>query len=201
MLIRDSVANFTLNDAFLQEHLNEAQTIDSLRRGMKFLYVRTRAEELSNHGPSPLAISYFRWFAVSGCDYVRIIGHLRHLLDASAPTPAQYQREVLPEVSNFRDKIAAHSAGAQSSSWDTDADRYFSFIGSIAVQGERFWCSPYDFYKTPRNSESGKATNVSFSVTLTHEALMERYGGNVAELEDMARKELRNLLEDDNERD
>lgn len=78
---------------------------------------------VSNNESMRLLANYFNWFSISVVNYIRLIGLLDIMIknnwktkDISSNTAEikkhcnEYLKEVVPEVYNWRNKIAAHSA-------------------------------------------------------------------------------------------
>src|SRR5262249_42968235 len=131
--VLDHIDNIVVPGAVFQEPKNEYAALLCLWDGLEFLYqqalkcdkvVRQRVNpegrlkffgmgnlpELSQGVPIGLLTCAFHWYAVSACQYVRLVGAIAHQQDNTRALPPDYVRAVIPEVLSFRDKVAAHFA-------------------------------------------------------------------------------------------
>jgi hypothetical protein len=122
-----------------------------------------------------LLYCFFQWYSVSACNYVRLIGWLSRQENLQRRTPRQYVDSVIPNVLWFRKKIAAHFVRAGEDSRDTEADRVASVLYQVGFEDGRFY-APIWKVTVRRNSKESTSTNEApWSITETHEALMQRY--------------------------
>lgn len=126
--------------------------------------------------PKGLITCFFHWYAVSLCNYVRLIGHLSKQTDPEGPSPAAYVESVVPEVKWFRDKVAAHFARAANSTHDCEADQDLSVMYAISFLDGRFFAGGWILTKWSKDERS-EAGCEGWSLTQTHEQLAQRYGG------------------------
>jgi len=52
----------------------------------------------------------FHWYAVSGCNFVKLIGWIAFIEGKSLKEPQEYVKTIIPEVLTWRNKVAAHFA-------------------------------------------------------------------------------------------
>lgn len=117
----------------------------------------------------------FHWYAVTACNYARLVGAILYRQDDSLPIPPKYVEKVMPEVLGFRDKVGAHFAWATQHSRDNDAERLASVIPPLTFNDDAFYVG--DLTSTVRKegavSDSGAIT--PWSVTKVQQRLRERY--------------------------
>lgn len=146
-MIVDYIDNLRVTDENKERLNNELQVHRRLARGLEYLYeqvlrietdVRMRIhldgrKHISFAGnnyygrdvPFDLISCSFDWYAVSVCNYVRVVGLLAYGGDQAGGK--QYYYRILPsEVITYRNKVAAHVAFAMSDCRDTQADRMVS---------------------------------------------------------------------------
>lgn len=117
----------------------------------------------------------FQWYAVSACNYVRLVGWLCLKEVPQRTTQIQYVNSVIPNVLWFRDKIAAHFTRAGSDSRDTEADRATSVLYQVGFEDGRFYAPIWKLRIRRNGKENTSSNKAPWSITETHEALMQRY--------------------------
>lgn len=86
--------------------------------------------------PQGLVASAFHWYAVSACNYARLVGFLAYGTPKAA---GEYVERVMPEVLLFRHKIAAHfSITTVARKDDTAADFAASVMFPLSIDDARF---------------------------------------------------------------
>ncbi len=134
---------------------------------------------LPNTIPAPLLVCWFHWYAISACQFVRVVGAIAHQQDNSKPKPLEYVAKVIPEVLKFRDKVAAHYAWSGKNKNDNDAERWASIMPPVAFHMGSFRVGVF-------NTGVGRGANRSFSeaapwgICEVHERLRARYWPNPA---------------------
>jgi len=124
-----------------------------------------------------LLYSLFQWYAVSACNYVRLVGYLAKESGSSKQEALAYVEKVIPNVKWFRDKIAAHPVRASKAEdkRDNEADRIASVIYQVVFDNRRFY-APIWQVTIGRKGQQVRGTNPgSWSITETHEKLIKRY--------------------------
>ncbi len=58
--------------------------------------------------PQDLVACYFHWYAVTVCNYAKLVGWLAN--DGDSIKAREYMERVLPQVYLWRHKVAAHFA-------------------------------------------------------------------------------------------
>lgn len=117
----------------------------------------------------------FQWYSVSACNYVELVGWLCQQEKLQNRTPRQYVDSVIPNVLWFRDKIAAHFARARQDSRDTEADRVVSVLYQVGYDDGRFCAPIWKISLRRKGMKSKSSSEVPWSITETHEALIQRY--------------------------
>lgn len=181
-----------------REPANEYYTLISLAAGLEFLYQQvSRYEEhavqrlspigkrqftmSSNHPalegfPDALLHCAFRWYSVSACDYVRMVGSIACRNDPSRTTrPVDYVRNVVPEVLAFRDKVGAHAAWTMKSAHDCHAERELSVMPTLTFQTNRFVIPGWTLAFRSSGDESDTSAIPPWSLTEVHDRLRQRY--------------------------
>ena len=119
----------------------------------------------------------FRWYSVTVCDYVRLIGWLACGEDAKRAR--RYQYEVIPEVSRWRNKVGAHTAITAPRSDDTPADLFVTSIPWDVAFVDDSFVTTAGHVRVSLGSEEGGSTSredMAWRLTTTHRRLAERYG-------------------------
>jgi hypothetical protein len=147
----DYIANLRLSDEQEKEHLNELRSLAYLATGLRFLYEqvqRVEAEvterlpkdkQVRIFGSSPdmqgisqdLVACAFHWYAVTACNYVKVVGWLANNGDSSEAK--EYMQHVLPQVHLWRHKVAARFAIIDPRKDDNAADLAMSAMFSHIV--------------------------------------------------------------------
>ena len=176
---------------------NEYWALVCLRDGMELLYnqtlqvdeiVRTRLsmdainrcfimgnDPALNGIPKSLLTSYFHWYAISACQYVRTVGAIAFQFDSTRPMPKAYAFDVIPEVVNFRDKVAAHFAWTTKSNHDNEAERLVSVLPPLSFINDSFYVGSM-VLKIRRGTKVSDSRAIQpWSLCRVHERLRTRY--------------------------
>ena len=119
----------------------------------------------------------FRWYSVTACDYVRLIGWLAYGDDVERVL--RYQHKVIPEVSIWRNKVGAHAAIIDPRPADTPADLFVtSMPWDVAFDDDSFIAAAGYLRVWFGSEEGGSASreDMAWRLTTTHRQLAERYG-------------------------
>lgn len=196
-MLKDHIDGFELSDELLQQFANEANALDTLITGLNFHFgqvsnvesvVRSRIEPgtgvfvvgndpLTDGLPMHLITCSFHWYAVSVCNFVRLIGWLHHTHDPTAMRPDHYVEAVLRDVLPFRDKVAAHFARVfpKSNKRDCSAEREISVITNVGFHGDTFVASPLTLALSRGCDSSTSSSLRPWSLTKVHNDLRKRY--------------------------
>lgn len=142
----DHVEQLSLSDDERRLRANELNALLYLAEGLTFLANQVKQIEDSYRGqldprrvefhfgnvpgfewvPRGLLACSFHWYAVSACNYARMVGWLANGDDPKKT--AQYVERVLPSVHLWRNKVAAHFAQTDPRPEDTAADLVASLM-------------------------------------------------------------------------
>jgi len=195
--ILDHIDKITVPGNVFHEPANEYWALICLRDGMEFLYRQAlRCDQavkqqvnpdgkvrfqgggnLPEFSPVPktLLTCAFHWYAISACQYVQTVGAIAYQLDPTRPLPQEYAKRIIPEVTAFRDKVAAHFAWSTKNKRDNDAERLASILPPLTFSNDSFYVGGF----TIAVRRGGKASNSDaiepWSLCKVHEALRERF--------------------------
>jgi hypothetical protein len=195
--VLDHIDNIIVPGEVFREPHNEYYALICLRAGLEFLYhqaahfdevVKQQVNPCDvlqfmgsgnlpefNQIPKTLLICAFHWYAISACQYVRIVGAIAYRQDNSRLIPPQYVKTVIPEVLTFRNKVAAHFAWSTQHSQDNDAERLASILPPLVFINDSFHVGSL----TVALQKSGKASTSNvirpWSICKVHQKLHKRY--------------------------
>jgi len=171
-----------------KEQIEQGRVLESMPaevrksfEGKEFRYVSAGNDPVFSGLNKGLLYCFFQWYAVSACNYVELIGWLCQQQKLQSSTPRQYVDGVISNVLRFRDKIAAHFARARQDSRDTEADRVASVLYQVGYDDGRFYAPIWKLGLRRKGSKSTSSNEAPWSITETHEALMQRYKQKVEE--------------------
>jgi len=193
--IVDHIENFTLSGENLTKYFNELASLRYLSIGLAFLYKQVKKVELTiikQIGPEIRIFSYgndprmrgiprdliacsFHWYSVSVCNYILMVGWIRHTIDPNSPFPWDYVDSLIPEVRAWRDKVSAHFAKADNDRRDTIAEQEVSVFYPIGFYDDAFYASPMSLTMTKKGKRITSKSLQKWSLTKTHEQLQPRY--------------------------
>lgn len=200
--ILDNVMKTGIPEAKRSTYGNELVSLSYLAQGLNYLNMQVlRIEEgvlrnidptkrmiiYGNHPtlrpiPQGLVASAFHWYAVSACNFVRLVGWLIH--DEDCREAQQYVKAVMPPVKMWRDKVGAHFARVKPEKRDSLADLTSSVMFPIAFDDTAFWTGSFNRAVRRSGQSSSSRTDMRWSLTDTHRQLSERYGPTlIAEIE------------------
>lgn len=192
-MIIDHVDKLELADDEVGNYANELGSLDYLAQGLWFLYNQVQRSEASinervgkdkhvlmfGNTPALEAVSQglvacaFHWYAVSVCNYVRMVGWLAY---GQATTSAlDYLKRVIPAVKVWRDEVGAHFAEVSSSKADTPADLAKSVMFPISFNDDAFYAASLALTLSSRGKSSTSHRDMIWSLTHTHRAPIHRY--------------------------
>lgn len=107
----------------------------------------------------------------------RLIGWIARSLDETRPTPADYLQQVMPRIRTFRDKFAAHFAGAMEHGFDSPAERTLSVLPPIDYQRGYFVATPNVLIRAEADTLATSSSDavLPWSLTVAHLQLGKRY--------------------------
>ena len=198
-MIIDHVDKLELPDDRLRICGNELRSLKYLAQGLQFLYGQVKGIEdqitdavdrdktvfifgndpLLRSVPQGLVACAFHWYAVSSCNYVRLVGWLAHGGDSKKA--GKYVEQILPEVRVWRNKVGAHFARTDPSKEDSAADLAVSVIFPIGFEDDAFYACPLKLAISQGGSTSTSRGDIRWSLTRTHRGLAARYWPNTLE--------------------
>ncbi len=188
----DLVESLALSTAEVEAHFNELQSLDYLAQGLEALYRQTtRVEEhvLRQLPPGRQAFLFcnapalagvpmgliacaFHWYAVSACNYVRLVGWLANAGDTKKASA--YVKGVLPAVSLWRNKVGAHFARIDPRG-DTPADLAASVLFPVGFFDDAFYVGLLRLRVVQGGQATASRGDMGWSLTHTHRDLCRRY--------------------------
>ncbi len=192
MLI-DHVESLKLDDAQVARYGNELRSLAYLAQGLEFLYRQVDQMEASvrealpadkvfvlygnapvlRDVPQGLVASAFHWYAVSACNYVRMVGWLASGEDVKGAT--SYVKRVIPQVYIWRNKVGAHFARIAPHPKDTLADLAASVMFPTGFKDDAFWTAPLVLALRKGGRTSTSRKDMRWSLTHVHRELSSRY--------------------------
>ena len=189
-LILNHKDGLEIDDASLEKYFNAIESLRRMGEGLFWLYdhvkqveghARIEAEEdrvlVSLFPKAGRTVSMgrvsllFQWYAVSACNLAQLVGWLTY----RQPSQAQaYVKRVMPRLSDYRNKVAAHVALA-SPRGDNDADLELSVMTYLIYNNGRLMAGAL---KPEIESKDGAVTpsrDYGWSLTAAHETLTPRY--------------------------
>jgi hypothetical protein len=183
--------NFVLPDD--EAHSNELRSLRYLACGLWFLYdqvQKVEAEVAKRVGdgkqvfiygndpqlegiPQDLVACAFHWYAVSACNYVKMIGWLANAGDSNKAR--EYMECVLPQVYLWRHKVAAHFAIIDPRKDDNAADMAKSVMFPISFDDGAFYANSLTLTQSSGGKTSSSRQDMRWSLTHTHRNLILRY--------------------------
>ncbi len=127
--------------------------------------------------PYGVIASSFHWYATSACNMVRLVGWIGRNVDDGRPSPRRYMETVLPRITAFRDKIAAHFSGTLDHNHDTPAERMLSMLPPVVFTKGYFVATPFVLVRAEADTLDSSDTSAMkpWSLTVAHAELGRRY--------------------------
>jgi hypothetical protein len=192
-MIIDYIDNLELTDDQAKKYASELRSLNYLARGLEFLYIQVQrleakiVEAVGNDKrvllfgsvpgfewvPLDLVASAFHWYAVSVCNYVKMVGWLAN--GGSSPRARDYLKCVLPEVYVWRNKVGAHFARIDPRPEDTPADLAMSVMFPISFDDDAFYAHSLKLTLSTGGKSSTSRRDMRWSLTHTHRNLIPRY--------------------------
>jgi hypothetical protein len=194
MRVIDYIANLKLRDEEEVGHFNELSCLSYLATGLRYLYEQVksveaevnkrlpRSKEYFGFGNAPgmegvnqaLVACAFHWYAVTACNYVKMVGWLSNNGDSNKAR--EYMKSVLPQVYLWRNKVAAHFARVEPED-DSPADLAMSVMFPISFEKNAFYTTTGSLTLTMSGGgkQSTSRQDMRWSMTHTHCDLIDRY--------------------------
>ena len=144
-------------------------------------HLSTRNKEVFVFGNAPgmegvnqaLIACGFHWYAVTACNYVKMVGWLTNNGDSSKAE--KYMKSVLPQVYLWRHKVAAHFAIIHPRKDDSPADLAMSVMFPISFEKGAFYTGSLTLAMSKGGKQSTSRQDMRWSLTHTHCDLIDRY--------------------------
>lgn len=192
-MVIDHVDRIELADDQVQAHANELNSLRYLAGGLYFLHAQVKGIEekittqvgpkqrVTFFGNAPefewvpqgLVACAFHWYALSACNYVRMVGWLGN--DGDSKRATEYVQRVMPSVYIWRNKVAAHFARTDPRPEDTAADLAASVIFPVSFHENAFYANSWTVGLGRGSQRTTSRQNMTWSLTNTHFGLCERY--------------------------
>lgn len=192
VLVIDHIDNLQLSEDAAKKYFNELRSLCYLACGIWFLYdeilkIETQIAKgipknrrVFSFGNSPdlegipqdLVACAFHWYAVTVCNYVKMIGWLVNGCDSKKAT--DYFKRVIPPVKLWRDKVGAHFA-RHSPKDENAADLAKSVMFPISFEDDAFYAGSIRLAISRGGKKSVSRQDMRWSLTHTHRNLILRY--------------------------
>ncbi len=192
-MIIDHIDKIELPDDMARLHYNELRSLDYLATGLNFLYKQVQGLEVRiTEGvekdkqvfffgnspqlkgiPQDLVACAFHWYAVTVCNYVKMVGWLANGGDSTKAV--DYLKQVIPPIKLWRDKVGAHFARTSPRKDDTPADLAKSVMFPISFDDDAFYAGSLTIGMTISGKKSTSRRDMRWSLTHTHRCLIPRY--------------------------
>ena len=189
----DYVDKLQLSEKEAEKHFNELNSLRYLASGLRFLYnqvlkIETQVVERTpknkrvflfgnspdlERTPQDLVACAFHWYAVTVCNYAKLIGWLANSGDSKKAR--EYMEHVLPQVYLWRNKVAAHFAIIDPRKKDNAADLAMSVIFPISFDDDAFFANSLTLTQSSGGKASSSHQDMRWSLTHTHRNLILRY--------------------------
>ena len=193
MRVIDHIANLKLSDEQEKGQFNELRSLAYLATGLRFLYEQVQSVEaevikrlpkdkrISIFGDAPemqginqdLVACAFHWYAVTVCNYVKMVGWLAN--NGNSSGARDYMQCVLPQVYLWRHKVAAHFAIIDPRSGDNAADLAMSVMFPISFDNDAFYTGSLTLTITKDGRQNRSRQDMRWSLTHIHSDLIPRY--------------------------
>lgn len=193
MIVIDHIESLELNNDEESKYFNDLHSLQYLSQGLWFLYNQVHkieakiAEDIGKdkkvlmYGNVPelkeisqsLVACAFHWYAVSVCNYVKLVGWLAYNNDSTQAS--KYMKRVLPQVYLWRNKVAAHFARINPRKEDNAADLAKSVMFPISFNDEAYYSNSFILTQSSGGKSSTSRKDMRWSLTHTHSSLIPRY--------------------------
>ena len=192
VFVLDKVDNLALpHEIAAGRFANDLSTLNVTWYGLEHLYETVKDAEAAYcaapFGADPVASNkkllarcVFDWYAVSSCNFVRLIGWMACQAGITQEKPADYVSRILPAITVHRHKIAAHYS-RHSPDKDGDALQQAStMLFSLSVVNGRFFANHWRLAVRRNGIASDSSALIPWSLVEVHEQLRKRYIGQPA---------------------
>ncbi len=187
-MMLDHIDKLELSGDAADKYGNELRPLSYLSEGLYYLYKQVKGIEVTvapkpnpkmrvsifgNEPQKGLVVCAFHWYAVTICNYVRLIGWLTHGEDKHQAT--EYVKRVIPAVYLWRNKVAAHFSITDPQKEDTPADLAKSVMSLISFDDDAYFADSLTLSMRRKGTTSTSRQDMRWSLTHTHENLSTRY--------------------------
>jgi len=192
VVVIDHVDKLELTKDEAEKYFNERRSLDYLARGLWFLYEQIQGVEAEvvkrlprdkrfaifgnapemRGIPQDLMACAFHWYAVTVCNYVKMVGWLVNNGDSKKATG--YLNRVIPPVKLWRDKVGAHFA-RHSPRGENIADLAMSVMFPISFENDAFYAGSWTLTLGTGGKSFKSRQDMRWSLTHTHRDLISRY--------------------------
>ena len=194
-MIIDHIDNLKLSDDQVEKCANELRSLDYLATGLRFLYEQVQRIEagvikriakdkeviIFGNAPEMQGISQglvacaFHWYAVTVCNYVKMVSWLVN--DGDSSKALKYTQDIIPSVYVWRNKVAAHFAkiDPKHKEGDNPADLAKSVMFPISFDGNAFYAGSLTLTLGTGGKSFTSRQDMRWSLTHTHRDLIPRY--------------------------
>jgi len=199
-MILDHLENLTLSSPEFEEHFEARMALARLAEGLSWVFeevtkIQNVARGLANKErdkdgnisrivvagglldkvPIGVLSNAFNWYAISACSYAQLVGWLKYRDTKSAK---DYVQRVMPRLSLYRNKVAAHLAITAPYSNDNEADLIASLLTGIVFLQGYFFAAAIEPIIERENEKISVSNKMSWSLTIAHERLLKRWWPN-----------------------
>lgn len=189
----DNIDKLQLSDEAVVKYSNELHSLRYLTGGLRFLYdqvekIEIQVGERNPKGkrvfsfmnapnlagiPQDFVACAFHWYAVTICNYVKMVGWLAG--DGDSVAARRYMERVLPEVHLWRNKVGAHFARIDPNKEDNVADLTLSVLYPIAYYDDAFYTPPITLSLSKNGEQVTNRQDMRWSLTHVHRDLTPRF--------------------------
>ena len=189
-MLLDAKENLLISDDETDAHYEELMALNRMGAGLWWLYrfvegwevkIQREAETddiqlalaggILENKPVELLSCAFQWYAISACSYSQLVGWLA---TGDPKSAKEYVRRVMPRISNYRNKIAAHLALTDPRD-DNEADVAASVMTQIIYCLGRVFAASLTPVFNDTGTEITVSRDLSWSLTVAHQQLAPRY--------------------------
>lgn len=192
-MILDYIDNLELSDNELEKHIYAQNALARLSEGLNWinrelvkyeLIAKQQAKKeniqiavaggILDNRPLGKISCAFQWYAVSICNYAQLVGWLIY---KDKDMVKNYTSRIMPKITKYRNKVAAHFAFADPRKEDNEATLTASVITNIIYYEGHFYAGTIS-PSTLKGKEINKSILEPWSITIAHQHLSKRFWPN-----------------------
>ena len=155
---------------WLNHEMNRIEKVARARARKKDIRIALGGEVFGNI-PAGQISSAFQWYAVSSFNYAQLVGWLVYRNSKQAK---DYVTRVIPNLSRYRNKVAAHFGVTDPRNDDSLASLTAGLITNVAYAEGRFYIGGFS-PKTMNGQEVAASNLPAWSLTYVHQELVKRF--------------------------